>query len=63
MYLFVISCIKMFVSSAFMHQMQIHENREKERSSLGIEAADFGEMRTPFTIAMTARAQAVDLTL
>lgn len=40
-----------------------HEQMEKARRELGIDAADFGETRTPFTVAITARAQAVDLAL
>jgi hypothetical protein len=40
-----------------------HEQMEKERDDHGIDVTDFGETRTPFTIAITARAQAVDLVL
>ena len=44
-------------------QLSYHEQMEKTRIELGIDAADFGETRTPFTVAITARAQAVDLAL
>lgn len=50
-------------SASFLLQLSYHEQMEKARREFGIDAADFGETRTPFTVAVAARAQAVDLAL
>lgn len=59
--LFVISITVTYLLLSL--QLSYHDHMEKARKDFGIDAADFGETRTPFTVAITARAQAVDLAL